>query len=200
MLAAMNRPSGGSAAGLPGDQPVRRQLSEWLREKLFQRRIVLLTGELDEPVANETAALLISLDAVSDQAIDLYVDSPDGTLEAAFVVIDTLDALRAIVRVHCRGQVGGVVIGIVAAGGRRSAAAHTRFRLGQPTARFSGTPEQISAQSRQQQALLWRLYVRVGQITGRPAEEIAEDMRRGRYLDTHDALGYGLIEEIAIAH
>lgn len=196
----MSRPSGGSAAGFPGAQPARRRLSEWLREKLFQRRIVPLTGQLDESVANEAAAALMSLDAVSDQAVDLHVDSSDGTLEAAFVVIDTLDALRAIVRVHCRGEVGGAVIGIVAAGDRRSAAPHTRFRLGQPTAQFSGTPEQISAQSRQQQALLWRLYVRVGQITGRPAEEIAEDIRRGRRLDAREALDYGLIEEITAAH
>jgi ATP-dependent Clp protease, protease subunit len=196
----MSRLSGGSAVGSPGDPPARRRLPEWLREKLFQRRIVLLTGQLDELVASETAAALMSLDAIGDQAIDLHVDSPDGALEAAFVVIDTLDGLRATARVHCRGEVGGTVIGIVAAGDRRSAAPHTRFRLGQPTARFSGTPEEIGAQSRQQQALLWRLYARVGHVTGRPAEEIAEDMRRGRRLDAREALDYGLIEEITTAH
>jgi hypothetical protein len=132
MLVAVNRHSGGSAAGVPGDQPVRRWVSEWLQENLFQRRIILLTGQLDESVANETAALLMSLEAVSDEAVDLYVDSFDGTLEAAFVVIDTLDALRVNVPVHCRGQVGGAVIGIVAAGDRRSAVPTHDSGLGSP--------------------------------------------------------------------
>ncbi len=196
----MNRVRGEWTAELPGDQPSRHRLSDWLREQLFQRRIILLTGRLDEFVAGETTAALMSLDAIGDAPIDLYLDSPDGTLEAALVLIDTLDALRAVVRVHCRGQVGGPVIGVVAAGDRRSAAPHARFRLGQSSAEFSGTPEQISAQSRQQQALLWRLYARVAQVTGRPAEEIAEDIRRGRWLDARDALEYGLVSEITTAH
>jgi ATP-dependent Clp protease protease subunit len=72
-----------------------------------------------------------------------------------------------------------------------------RFRLGQPTARFSGTPEQIVAQSRQQQDLMWRFHARLAHATGRPAEEVAEDLRRGRYLDAREALAYGLIDEIA---
>jgi ATP-dependent Clp protease protease subunit len=78
----------------------------------------------------------------------------------------------------------------------RSASPHTRFRLFQPTAQFSGTPDQIASRSRQQQELLWRLHARLAQLTGRPAEEIAEDMRRGRYLDAREALDYGLIDEI----
>jgi ATP-dependent Clp protease protease subunit len=71
-----------------------------------------------------------------------------------------------------------------------------RFHLSQPTAWFSGTLEEISAQSRQQQELLWKLYGHLARRTGRPAEEIAEDMRRGRYLDAREALDYGLIDEI----
>jgi ATP-dependent Clp protease protease subunit len=196
---AVNRSIGGWAAELPGDQGARRRLSDWLREKLYQRRIVLVTGYLDDAVANETAAALLSLDAVSDAPIDLYLDSPGGTLEAAFTLIDVLDALAPVVGVHCRGQVGGPAIGVVAAVDRRAAAPHTRFRLEQPTSQFSGTPEQIRTQSQQQQALLWRWYARLAQVTGRPAEEIAEDVRRGRSLDAREALEYGLIDEISAA-
>ena len=85
---------------------------------------------------------------------------------------------------------------MVAAADHRAAAPHARFHLSQPTARFTGTPEEIAAQSRQQQELLWRLYGRLARRTGRPAEEIAEDMRRGRYLDAREAFDYGLIDEI----
>jgi ATP-dependent Clp protease protease subunit len=64
---------------------------------------------------------------------------------------------------------------------------------------WTNTPETIAAQSRQQQELLWKLYARLARRTGWPAEEIAEDIRRGRYLDAREALDYGLIDEITTA-
>jgi ATP-dependent Clp protease, protease subunit len=185
------------AGGISPEQPSRRRLAAWLQEKLFERRIVLVTGRLDDDVAAEAAAALMTLDATGDTPIDLHLDSADGTLEAAFVLIDTLDLLRAAVRVHCRGQVGGPAIGIVAAADQGSAAPHARFRLCPPMARFSGTPDEIAAHSLHQQELLWRFHARLAQRTGRPAEEIAEDIRRGRYLDAREALDYGLIDEIS---
>jgi len=194
----MHRESARGIAAPAGDEPGGRPLPDWLREKLFERRIVLLTGPLDASAAGETAAALTGLDVAGDEPIVLHVDSPDGTLEAAFVLVDVIEALHAPVHVHCRGRVGGPVIGVLAAGARRVAAPHTRFRLGQPTARFAGTPEEIAEQSRLQQMLLWRLYARLAAVTGRPAEEIAEDMRRGRHLDAREALEYGLVESIAV--
>jgi Clp protease len=62
---------------------------------------------------------------------------------------------------------------------------------------FTGAPEGVPAQSRHQQELLWKLYGHLAWRTGGPAEEIAEDIRRGRYLDAREALDYGLIDEIA---
>jgi hypothetical protein len=74
------------------DEPSsRRRLSNWLQEKLFERRIVLVTGRLDADLAAEAAAALMTLDAIGDEPIELHVNSPDGTLESAFVLIDTLD-------------------------------------------------------------------------------------------------------------
>jgi ATP-dependent Clp protease, protease subunit len=187
-----------SAVGhIPDVPPGRRRLSGWLEEKLFERRIVLITGFLDDAAAAEAAAALITLDARGDEPIALHLDSPDGALEAAFVLIDTVDLLHARLRAHCRGQVGGPAIGVVAAARHRVASPHARFRLAQPTARFTGTPDQIAALSRQQQELLWRFHARLAQVTGRPAEEIAEDIRRGRALDAREALEYGLIDEIS---
>lgn len=184
-------------SAFPDEPRSRRQLSAWLQEKLFARRIVFITGQLDDAVAADASAQLLTLGAIGEEPIDIHLDSPDGTLEAAFVLIDALDALRAPVRVHCRGQVGGAVIGVLAAARHRFASPHTRFRLGQPTTQFSGTPDEIASHTRQQQDLLWTLNARLAQLTGRPAEEVAEDMRRGRYLDAREALDYGLIDEIS---
>ena len=174
-------------------------LGGWLQEQLFERRIVLVTRRLDDDAAAKAAAALLALDARGDRPIELHLDSSDSALGAAFVLIDTADTLRSALRVFCRGQIGGPAIGVIAAADHRAAAPHARFHLSQPTAQFAGTPEEIAAQSRQQQELLWKLYGRLARRTGRPAEEIAEDMRRGRYLDAREALDYGLIDAITAA-
>jgi ATP-dependent Clp protease protease subunit len=174
-------------------------LGGWLQERLFERRIVLVTGRLDDEAASRAAAALLALDASGDRPIELHLDSPDGALGATFVLIDTMDTLRSEMRVLCRGQVGGPALGVIAAADHRAAAPHTRFHLSQPTARFAGSPAEIAARSREQQALLWKLHGRLARRTGRPAEEIAEDMRRGRYLDALEAVDYGLIDAVTAA-
>lgn len=174
-------------------------LEGWLEEQLFARRIVLVTGRLDDAAAARATAALLALDAGGDRPIEIHLDSPDGSLEAVLTLVDTADTLRSALRILCRGRIGGPAIGVVVAADHRVAVPHARFHLSQPTTRFTGTPVEITAQSRQQQDLLWRLYGRLARRTGRPAEEIAEDMRRGRFLGADEALDYGLIDEIAAA-
>lgn len=169
---------------LSGEPPGRGRPPAWLQERLFERRIIFITGRLDAAVAAQAAAEIMTLDATGDGPIDVYLDSPDGTLEAAFVLIDTLNVLRTTVRVHCRGQVGGPAIGIVAAADYRSAFPHTRFRLAQPTAQFSGTADQIASQNHQQQELLWRLQAGVATATGRPVCGVEDISTPGKRSNT----------------
>jgi ATP-dependent protease ClpP protease subunit len=63
---------------------------DWLQEKLFERRMVLVTGRLDDALASQAAAQIMTLDATGDEPIDLVVDSAEGTLEAAFVLIEVI--------------------------------------------------------------------------------------------------------------
>src|SRR3989442_256539 len=172
---------------------------DWLHEQLFERRIVLVSGRLDDTAAAKAAAALLALDAGGSRPIELHVNSPHGELGAAFVLIDTAHTLPPGLPVPFPGQIGGPVVAGVGAGDPRPATPHARFPPAQPRARFTGTPEEIAAQSRQQQELLWKLYGRLARRTGRPAEEIAEDMRRGRYLAAREALDYGLIDAIMAA-
>jgi ATP-dependent Clp protease, protease subunit len=160
---------------------------------------VLVTGRLDGAGAARAAAALMSLDAAGDAPIEIHVDSPDGTLEAAFVLIDTVGAIRAPVRALCRGSVGTPAIGVVAAAGYRVASPHARFRLTQPTVGLFGTPDHVDAWRRQHRDLLVRFQTHLARATRRPTDEIADDMRRGRDLDAREALDYGLIDAISSA-
>jgi ATP-dependent Clp protease protease subunit len=168
----------------------------WLQEKLFERRLVFVTGRLDDALAGAAAAQIMALDAAADAPIDVLLRSEDGALEAAFVLIDVFDAARATVRVHCQGQVGGPAIGLVAAADHRSASPHTTFRLSLPVSQIAGTPDQIAAQSQQHRHLLWRFQARLAKATRRPVEDVADDMRRAQYLDAREALAYGLIDTV----
>jgi ATP-dependent Clp protease, protease subunit len=179
-----------------GQPPERGEPPAWLSETLHERRIVLLTGRLDDALATRAAAALMSLDAAGARPIELHVDSPDGALEAAFLLVDTVGALRSPVAARCRGLVGTPSIGVVAAAGHRSASPHARFRLTQPTVRMTGTPDEVAAHARQHRDLLVRFQARLARVTGRPVDEIADDMRQGRYLDAGEALAYGLIDTI----
>jgi len=163
-------------------------------ERTFRR--VVVTGRLDDAAASRAAAEILTLDAAGDAPIELVVDSGDGTLEAAFALIDAMEAARAPIRALCRGQVGGPAIAVVAAAQHRRALPHTRFRLSAPVVRLSGTPAHLVVESQAQRALLWRLQGRLARVTGRAPEDIADDMRRGRYLDAREALDYRLIDAV----
>ena len=169
---------------------------DWLRERLFERRIVLLTGPLDHALAAQVAAQLVALDGAGPAPITLHLHSAEGSVEAGLAVLDTIDGVRAPVHVLCRGRVGTPALAVVAAAAHRAATPHARFRLAQPTATLSGRPDDLATQSRAQQDALWRLYARLSRATGRPAEEIAEDIRRGRFLDAEEARVYGLIDAV----
>jgi ATP-dependent Clp protease protease subunit len=187
----------GVPENLSGEPPSRGRLSAWLQERLFDRRIVLVTGWFDDALAAQTAAELMTLDATSDEPVEPHLDSPDGTLEAAFVLIDTLDLLHAPVRAHlpgsgrwardrCRGRC------------RPSLHLGTHAVSAHPAdAALHRDPYQIASSSQRRQDLLWRLQARLARVTSRPIEEIADDMRRGRYLDAREALEYGLLDAIS---
>ena len=182
-------PSRLGPGGLPGG-------AAWLQAHLFERRLLFLAGHLDSAAATGLTAQLMTLDALDGAPITLYLDSPDAALEAAFVLIDTLKLLRSEVRAHCLGRLGGPSVAVLAVADRRSASPNARFRLAQPRLQAAGTADRLQAESEHAQDLLRRLQLELAQATGQPLEEVALDLRRERYLDAHQALAYGLIDEI----
>ncbi len=170
--------------------------TDFLQRELFARRTVFLTGELDATRAMRAAAELMTLDAAGADPIDVHIACPDGTLEAALSVMDTLDLVRAPTRGHALGEVGGAAVGLVAVCRQRSAAPHAGFRLAEPKAQFTGPAEQLVAAT-EHRRLLDRFRLRLARSTGRPEPEVMAAMREGRYLTAEEALDFGLIDAIA---
>jgi ATP-dependent Clp protease, protease subunit len=173
--------------------PDRPQWPDQVYERLFERRIVLAHGELDDEAATSLCAQLLTLDAERNEPIRLEIQGLAAELAAALTVMGVLDVLRVPVRAYAGGQVGGPAVGILAAAAERRAYPNAVFMLSEPRLGFEGSATSLSSREQQVRSMLDALYLRLASVTGREVDEIRADARRGRYLTVDDAIGYGLI-------
>lgn len=171
---------------------------DWLSQRLFDNRIVLVRGNVDRDAATRLAAQLLALDADSSRPVRLQLDTASADLTAALVVADTLDLLRVTTHGLVIGEVGGGSLVILIATNHRSALRHARLRLTEPSPdaalrHRADQPEAI----RQQGELLAEFVERLALVTHRPSNTVAVDLRSRRYLTATEAVKYGLIHEIA---
>jgi ATP-dependent Clp protease, protease subunit len=172
-------------------------VSPWLEERLFDRRIVLLAGTLTDMTANHVAAALLTLDAVSTEPVALHVSSPDGELSAAFAIVDAIDAMRAPVHAVVPSMTGGAAVLVLTAADRRLAYRHARIRLSEPRATsLSGTADQVTSAAGVHLRELDELIVRLAEVTGQARSQIENDLAAGRFLSAAEAKEYGLVNEI----
>ena len=158
--------------------------------------MVFLWGQLDDAAAGQLAAELMTLDATGDDPVQLHIDCPGGTLEAALCLVDVIDLLGVDVIATCVGQAVGPAIGPLAVAHRRQATPHARFRLSEPVFDLSGPrpghrhlggpPPGPGPQVRRTP----------GPVVGTDPGTLARDLATGRYLDAAEALEYGLIDEV----
>ncbi len=173
-----------------------RSSDDWLQERLLDRRLVFLRGVLDDELAGRVALELMALDATGDDPINLYVDSPSGTFEGAFTVIDTIDLVGIDVVTTAMGRVEGPAVGVVAAGHHRRATPNARFRLSQPDHTMTGRATELETWARHRNEQLANFVARLALATRQPPEHIEHALDRGLYLDAAAALHYRLVDEI----
>ena len=168
-----------------------------LLERLLEQRIVLASGVLDDDAATRLSAQLLTLDAEGDGPVRLELQNLQAELGAVLTLMGVLDVMRAEVRAFASGETGGPALGVLASCPRRLAYPNASFTLSEPRLRFGGTVTAVSAREQQARRMTDSLYYRIAEATGRDAEGIREDARRGRVLTVAEAIGYGLIHERA---
>lgn len=166
------------------------------QDRLFERRVVFLSGRLDSTAANHAAIALMALDAWGDEAIHLQVDSSDGELEPALSLMDVIELLGVPVRATALGLVAGPAVGALALATHRLALPHARFRLLEPRTSFSGDAHHVHQLAEHAVARSRLFCDRLAAAVGQPTEHVEADLATGRFLSADEALVYGLIDGI----
>ncbi len=172
-------------------------LSDVVARRLLAQRVVLLRGPLDDFSVTRVAAELMTLDAEGDDPVTLRVDCGEAALAPALTLMDVVELMGVPVRALCLGQVGGGAVGVVAVCGHRSALPSTRFSLSEPATQLQAHVRDVGRWAELRSDERERFCARVAAATGQPPGTVRQDLERGRFLGADEALGYGILDEVA---
>ncbi|HZX01728.1 ATP-dependent Clp protease proteolytic subunit [Kribbella sp.] len=177
-------------------EPASITVERELADRLLAQRVILVGGRLDDALAEHVTAQLLLLDAQSNDPVKLHLSSTDSSLEAALSVAAAMDLVGSPVHAVARGTVRGPAIAVLAAAERREAHKHTMFVLSVPPFTANGTADELAALAAEYERQVARLRDLVAHATGRPADEVAEDLATGRVYSAEEAETYGLVTRL----
>ncbi|MDA3018636.1 MAG: ATP-dependent Clp protease proteolytic subunit, partial [Actinomycetota bacterium] len=167
--------------------------------KLFEERIIFLGQPIDDTVANDVMAQLLTLESMdSDRDIIIYINSPGGSFTALTAIYDTMQFVRPDVMTICLGQAASAAAIILAGGakGKRYALEHSRILIHQPSSEGGGQASDIEIQAREIMRMRQLLESMLSKHTTRTPEQIAQDIERDKILTAAEAVEYGLIDQV----
>ena len=167
--------------------------------RLLKDRIILLGMPIDDDSANLIIAQLLFLQAENPgQDIDLYINSPGGSVTAGLAIYDTIQSLSCDVKTYCIGQCASMGAVLLAAGtqGKRFALPHSRIMIHQPWGGAQGTAADIEIQSREIVRLRSMLNNILAYHTGKELKKIEKDTNRDFFMGAEEAVEYGLVDQV----
>jgi len=181
------------------EQTHRGERSYDIYSRLLKDRIVFLGTPVDDDVANVIIAQLLFLESEDpDKEINLYINSPGGSVTAGLAIYDTMQYVRPPVSTICMGQAASMGALLLCAGakGKRFALPHSRIMIHQVSGGASGQATDIEIQAKE----ILRLKVKLNEIlakhTGKPVEKVERDADRDYFMGPNEALEYGIIDEV----
>ncbi|WP_035733227.1 ATP-dependent Clp protease proteolytic subunit [Gulosibacter molinativorax] len=169
--------------------------------KLFEDRIVFLGVQIDDASADDVMAQLLVLESQDpDRDITMYINSPGGSFTAMTAIYDTMQYIRPEVQTVCLGQAASAAAVLLAAGqpGKRLALPNARVLIHQPAAGGQGQGQASDIEIQAREILRMREWLEEALAThsGKDAAEISKDIERDKILSAHEALEYGLIDQV----
>ncbi|KAI9134095.1 ATP-dependent Clp protease proteolytic subunit [Acaryochloris sp. CCMEE 5410] len=181
---------------IPGS-PYERWVDIYTR--LSQERIIFLGQEVTDGLANQIVAFLLYLDSEDpSKPISIYINSPGGSVTAGLAIYDTMQHIKSEVATICVGLAASMGSFLLAAGspGKRLALPHSRIMIHQPSGGARGQASDIEIEAKEIIRVRRQLNDIYAARTGQPLEKIEKDMDRDFFMSAHEALEYGLIDQV----
>lgn len=168
--------------------------------RLLKDRIVFITGEIDDVLANNVIAELLYLDSINNNDINIYINSPGGSVSAGMAIYDTINFLSSDVSTTCLGIAASMAAFLLAAGkkGKRFILPNADVMIHQPLGGAQGQATEIKIASDRIVNLRKRLNKCLSKNTGQSLKKIEKDTERDNYLDAKEAVLYGLVDKIIL--
>jgi ATP-dependent Clp protease protease subunit len=184
------------------EQTSRGERSFDIYSRLLNERIIFLGTPIDDTVANLVMAQLLHLESEDpDKDIQLYINSPGGSVTALLAIYDTIQYVKPDVATTCMGQAASAAAVLLAAGaeGKRYGLPHSRVLIHQPSGGAEGQSADIEIQAREILRLRRTLDELLAHHTGQTVEKIGRDTDRDFILNAEQAKEYGIIDEIIVS-
>lgn len=181
------------------EQSSRGERSFDIFSRLLRERVIFLTGEVEDNMANLIVAQMLFLEADNpEKDIHLYINSPGGVVTAGLAIYDTMNFIKPDVSTICLGQAASMGAFLLSAGakGKRYALANSRIMIHQPLGGFRGQASDIEIHAREILKLKAKLNELLALHTGQPIETIERDTDRDNFMDAATAKDYGLVDTV----
>jgi len=181
------------------EQTSRGERSYDIYSRLLKERIIFLTGQVEDHMANLVVAQLLFLESENpDKDIYLYINSPGGSVTAGMSIYDTMQFIKPNVSTVCMGQACSMGAFLLAGGepGKRHVLPNSRVMIHQPLGGFQGQASDIQIHAQETLAIKQKLNKLLAEHTGQPLEIVERDTDRDNFMSAEQAVEYGLVDSV----
>lgn len=181
------------------EQTSRGERSYDIYSRLLKERVIFLTGQVEDHMANLVAAQLLFLESENpEKDIFLYINSPGGSVTAGMSIYDTMQYIKPDVSTVCMGQACSMGAFLLAGGakGKRFCLPNSRVMIHQPLGGFQGQASDIQIHAQEILTIKNKLNRLLSEHTGQPLEIIERDTDRDNFMAADDAVEYGLVDKV----
>jgi ATP-dependent Clp protease protease subunit len=181
------------------EQSSRGERAYDIYSRLLKDRVIFVVGPVEDYMANLVVAQLLFLESENpDKDINLYINSPGGSVSAGLAIYDTMQFIRCEVSTMCVGQAASMGAVLLAAGAKekRLCLPHSRVMIHQPMGGFQGQASDIDIHAREILKVRAQLNEILAEHTGQSVDQIAKDTERDNFMDPQQAVDYGLIDKV----
>ena len=183
------------------EQTSRGERSYDIYSRLLKERVIFLSGEVEDRMANLIVAQLLFLESEEPKKdINIYINSPGGSVTAGMAIYDTMQFIKPDVRTLCIGQACSMGAFLLAGGaaGKRAALPNARVMIHQPLGGFRGQASDIQIHAQEILKIKQTLNERLAFHTGQSIERIEKDTDRDNFMSAEEAKAYGLVDDVLI--